>query len=332
MASPVALQGQGGFHDENRMATFSLASPNKSPLSSDYDDRTRIMDKAVFHEGKACDAVIKVIEARENHQRSNVRFPEAELHAAPVEVVCHIGDVLYAFEHTGIEPFAGQIRGGKNYCRFVEPLQAALDHNLIPEDSVELMMPHGAIDKLSARDYARVAAILIEWVRVTAPNLERADIGRRIIPILNIHLEGVPFPVSLHRSRAMGGMRNRFYVSSYLGTDIEPAREQRVQTGYDKKIGKLNHWKDNGGARTVLILEENDIQLTNHHNVTEAVLAVEKQSNAIADEVYLVSTSVENTWWVTRIRSDAKTIYEVENWWERTWELDSASLVDITGR
>ncbi len=58
-----------------------------------------------FNEGKACDAVIRHIEAREGQPRGNIRFPEREKHAAPVELICQIGGRLYAFEHSGIEPF-----------------------------------------------------------------------------------------------------------------------------------------------------------------------------------------------------------------------------------
>lgn len=58
-----------------------------------------------FNEGKACDAVIRRIEAREGHTRTELRFPEREHHSAPVELTCRIGHHLFAFEHTSIEPF-----------------------------------------------------------------------------------------------------------------------------------------------------------------------------------------------------------------------------------
>jgi hypothetical protein len=59
-----------------------------------------------FNEGKVCDAVIRRLEAREGHRRKDLRSPEREGHVAPVELICRIGDRLFAFEHTGIEPFA----------------------------------------------------------------------------------------------------------------------------------------------------------------------------------------------------------------------------------
>ena len=62
-----------------------------------------------FSEGKACDAVIRHIEAREGNARQDVRSPEQQGDVAPVEISCSIGGQLFVFEHTGIEPFEGQI-------------------------------------------------------------------------------------------------------------------------------------------------------------------------------------------------------------------------------
>jgi hypothetical protein len=47
--------------------------------------------------------LISGIEAREGSSRHDVSLPEQEHHAAPVEVVCRIGERLFAFEHTRIE-------------------------------------------------------------------------------------------------------------------------------------------------------------------------------------------------------------------------------------
>ncbi len=63
-----------------------------------------------FNEGKACDAIIRHLETREGGLRQDVRSPERAGHRAPVELTCMIGAHRFAFEHTGIEPFEGQIK------------------------------------------------------------------------------------------------------------------------------------------------------------------------------------------------------------------------------
>jgi len=65
-----------------------------------------------FHEGKACDAVLRRIEAREMAVRRDVIFPEREHHAGPVELICNIGAQKYAVQHTIIEPINKFFRVG----------------------------------------------------------------------------------------------------------------------------------------------------------------------------------------------------------------------------
>jgi hypothetical protein len=51
-----------------------------------------------------------VLEARAGQSRTDVQYPEKARHAVPIEMTCKIDDVLFAFEHTGIEPFAGHLK------------------------------------------------------------------------------------------------------------------------------------------------------------------------------------------------------------------------------
>jgi hypothetical protein len=55
-----------------------------------------------FNEGRACDAVVRLLEKRGGAVRQHVRWPERECHAAPVDLVCNVGPKLFAIEHTGI--------------------------------------------------------------------------------------------------------------------------------------------------------------------------------------------------------------------------------------
>jgi hypothetical protein len=79
------------------------------------------------HEGKACDAVIRRIEAREGHSRSDLTFPEKKQDwAAAVEVTCRIGDQLFAFEHTTIEPFERHLELEARASAHFQPIQDRL--------------------------------------------------------------------------------------------------------------------------------------------------------------------------------------------------------------
>jgi hypothetical protein len=81
-------------------------------------------ERMQFNEGKACDAVLRHLEAREGTARSKIRWPEEEHHAGPVELVCNLGSALYALEHTGIEPFEGLVQLNQEAERVFGPIDA----------------------------------------------------------------------------------------------------------------------------------------------------------------------------------------------------------------
>ena len=96
-----------------------------------------------------------------------------------------------------------------------------------------------------------------------------------------------------------------------------------------KKYGKLYKWKRNEGARSILVLEENDMSLTNHQVVADAMASAEAGRSDAPDEVFLVSTFRSNPWWVTCLRRDGTNYYDDG---ERFHELDPVSLTQLTKR
>jgi len=97
---------------------------------------------------------------------------------------------------------------------------------------------------------------------------------------------------------------------------------------YDNKAPKLSQWKASG-ARTILILEEDDIFLTNHFNVADAIAQVETSRTDRPDEIYLLSV-LTSKWLITRLRLDDKTLYDLPVD-DRFWETLPSTLVNVTG-
>ncbi len=232
-------------------------------------------DDMTFNEGKACDAVIRVLEAREGQTREDLRSPEQDGHAAPIELTCRIGDRLFAFEHTGIEPFPGHVQLQAEAKRHFHPIEAMLAGKLPPTETFELRIPVKATQGLRTKDLQRVQGSLAAWVEATAPTLPLAPYGRYVVPIQSVQPPGVPFEVSLHRWKTVIPP-DRFQISHTV-TDLESARELRIQKACASKFPKLDAWRSSSGARTVLVLEDNDIQLTNPQNVFDTLKAVERE-------------------------------------------------------
>src|SRR5215472_4138738 len=65
--------------------------------------------------------------------RHDFTLPEKQGHMAPIEVACRIGKRLFAFEHTRIEPFEGQIRLQADAPEHFNPVAERLAGILSPD-------------------------------------------------------------------------------------------------------------------------------------------------------------------------------------------------------
>ena len=84
------------------------------------------------------------------------------------------------------------------------------------------------------------------------------------------------------------------------------------------------------GRRTILILEEDDIFLTNHFDVADALAKVEASRTNRPDKIYLLSV-LTSMWLITRLRLGDKTLYDLPID-DRFWETQPSALVDLTGQ
>jgi hypothetical protein len=104
------------------------------------------------------------------------------------------------------------------------------------------------------------------------------------------------------------------------GTDVGFLEMSRLRSS------ETHAWKRGDGAHTVLVLEENDISLTNHQCVTDALAKVEAGMSDIPDEVFLVTTTFAK-WQVSCLRRDGANYYDDD---ERFHEVDPATLTNLT--
>src|SRR5712691_4776232 len=187
-----------------------------------------------YNEGKAIDAVLRRIEARDQAIRLNDgRSPDDLNDPGPlrrVDYVCTVGNVLYAFEHTGIEPFADQIvlevQNRKLFGPIVERFSNRADRELW-----ELHVPVEASAGLTGVQVGRVRDALIKWVEL---NTDRFPVTLLYDRYANPHLGetalDVPFPVSLHRGSLdshhfprESPLCGQFMTKYFVAGDVEQA-------------------------------------------------------------------------------------------------------------
>ncbi len=111
------------------------------------------LDKEVMaiqnNEGKACDAVVKLLEKRTRKVRADVSCPEKTGIGPPVELRLHLGSQSYAVEHTQIEAFADQIHTAEEFGRFISPVTNELSGTLPGPAVVTVLVGGRPAERLS---------------------------------------------------------------------------------------------------------------------------------------------------------------------------------------
>jgi hypothetical protein len=121
--------------------TLLEASELRKMLEAKWNGQRKKRPMLGFNEGKVCEAIVRRLEERDQHKRTNLRWPEQEKHKFPVEVAFTLGDQLYALEHTGIEPFEGHLRMEARTEKLFAPIADALKNNLGTDALFELYLP-----------------------------------------------------------------------------------------------------------------------------------------------------------------------------------------------
>ena len=191
-------------------------------------------------------------------------------------------------------------------------------------------MPLKATEGLRGKALASLQEALAAYVLAKVPTLPMGKVGRYVMPIQSEQPPGVDFEVSLHRWPRSWHVK-KFAIVQNINEDLEAARRARMLRAYKKKAPKLAAWQAQG-ARTILILEDNDIQNSSEHLVAEALLHAERNTGCgKPDEVYLVNT-FSSAWFGHVVRIDDKTDFDFdyESQSDRYWEINPTLLVDAT--
>ena len=289
----------------------------------------------VSNEGKTCDAVIRIIEERTGGSRADVCFPDKDHCGPPVDVRLRIGASVYAIEHTLIEAFEGQITKEVQFATLIEPIVRELSGRLPSPGRYYLTFP---IDTRLGAKQNEIGAIqrrLVHWVQDRAEHLyvEQPVRGSKSEQPFGYEArctevpQGVPFEVTLTRRLHWNDTTRHegflFPMRSGPG-DVEAMRRSRIAGALARKCPKLKRCKD-GGAISILVLEESDIAFSDHLSIGDALGQSLAARNDHPDEIFLVSTVVPPWTIWSVVRGD--TLFPAEG----LVEFDPAHLVDLTG-
>ncbi len=288
------------------------------------------------NEGKACDAIVRLLEMRTGERRTDIRYPELDGRGPPVELRLSVGGQDYAIEHTQIEAFEDQIQTGEEFGRLINPVVKELSGRLPGPGIYYLYFPIDARVGAKGNELDKARSDLTEWVgeharRLHAKNPEKPTRERNprgFEDEYKARPPGFPYEVTLRREAHWSLSTQHDGVllpGRYAPEEVEALRTVRLQTALDRKCPKLWRCKEDG-ARTVLVLEDNDISLSNYVIIGDALAGLLNERPNLPDEIYLVESAI-NRWHVRVMKYDEEYFPE-----EDLTVFDSAELVDITGR
>ena len=275
------------------------------------------MSQTQSNEGKCCDAVLRVLEHRLNTQRADLHVPDrADRTQKRVDLCARLGANRYVLEHTRIDSFEGAVTISVHFSDFVTPIEERLSGVLPGPAYHTLLLPQDQWFRRGLRDIKKhtpkAQADVVEWVSVEAPRLYQQALAAGLYFRHVSAVRELPNMYPVHLNCTLTGPPSEtvtgvFSVARTTDYDLEEQRFERLRRALADKCPKLQRCKERG-ARTVLVLEDDDIANSNSVVVREALNRVAEERTDLPDEIYLVETKV-NTWHMWPMNSAAATCF-----------------------
>jgi hypothetical protein len=240
--------------------------------------------------------VLKDLQERLKFSVSSLKWADQEERIAEaVELVVGTTKGPFAFEHTRVEAFEGQIGDGQRFLDIVWELEAFPPEGL--RGPLKATFALFASGKVGRGELATIKGELARWLLEADANLrpgaaEQKTFGRA--------------EISVRVEKREGGLKPLIF-SRWLDPsfDLEAARRERISLALSRKLPKLRE-ASRGGAG-VLILESNDVALSNRIVICETVISLSKDIAWIPEYVFVLETENE-PWLVCPLK-------EGEEWW-----------------
>lgn len=269
------------------------------------------------NERRACDAVVRLLEVRTGEIRKDVRHPEVDGVGPPVDLRLGLGAQEFAVEHTLIESFEGQIKIGEVFSKISRHLRRSLSGGLPRPALHQLKVPVSV--SLPQKKARRSQALdsLVNWIREGARCMDRRSQGqieplrnplrsddciREVFPDFACEMELRRWPNAVLLGREPGDLDT---TQICPGDEVlEKLRAERLKRAYSDKCPKLERTKAEG-ARTVLVLENEDIALARFDLIGSLIPMLLAERATAPDEIYLAETHT-NPWWVWLMKCDGE--------------------------
>ncbi|MDE0716757.1 MAG: hypothetical protein OXH64_02335 [Rhodospirillaceae bacterium] len=266
--------------------------------------------------------------------RADLHFPDrGDRTEKRVDVCVRIGEKRYVLEHTRIDPFENAVGIGKAFSDFVTPIEDRFSSTLPGPAHYGLTLP---LDhRFEKRLLTRAQEEIIDWVSVEAKRLYEKARASKFLTKPTTTAREFPglIPYSVRLSCTLMGepsdnATGQFYAVRATDTDLEKQRFKRLCRAFTDKFPKLEQCKDRG-ARTILVLENNDNFLSNSVTIRESLNRAAEERTDLPDEIYLVWAPPKTaTWYLFPMNPAADSLF-LPDFDVECKALESADLKDL---
>jgi hypothetical protein len=276
------------------------------------------------NEGRCCDAVLSILEGGQGGAREILSMDTPQ--SRGVEIRCRIRGTVYALEHTLVDPYPDKRRDDREFLGVMGELERSLSRStgLRTDGSYHLYVESHAFRGRRRPQIPLIQEGIRAWVLANAHRLEPPAIGHT--QELSAGPPSVPVRVRLQFT-LWPGWGGLLLTGRMAPPDLPRERRERLSAALLKKGPKL-HAEHTACARTVLILEDDDVALSNPIEIGAALHAELAKLNYSIEEVYLVDTKLLDRWQVWRMKQGANLWpTRLEN--PELWEFPPAQLNDL---
>lgn len=225
-----------------------------------------------------CAFVRQILSSRSGEAITVTARPDATNRSIPaVEELWESASHRYAAEHTRLESYGGQIESEAKLGRLMLPVRQFLVGRLPGSHVLTVRVSQTQAARVKFEDAHRE---IIELTLRAAPELKD---GETIV----LSSARLPFTVQLHRRH--GNRGSHVAIHCLIDGDGEDLRLQRMRRALNDKCPKLATWSADGRT-SILILEANDIQLSNASTAFHAFRRAVAERSDQPDVVVFVET------------------------------------------
>lgn len=276
------------------------------------------------NEGRCCDAVLRIIE-QDLHASREILSRDTPA-SRGIEIRCRIGGVAYALEHTLIDPYPNKRDDDRQFMAVMGELERSLPGQgiLRTDCTYEAWVEIHAFRGRKRSETPGMYEAIKSWIVTAVPKLD----PQAAYDTLELGASPPTVPVRvLLKCTKWPGRGDTLRIGRLVRNTLPDERRQRIRAALEKKGPKL-HAEHRVGARTVLILENDDGALSNPIEIGAALHAEVANSPYSVDDVYLIDTDRPDGWHMWRMKQSER------SWPQRfenppSWEFSPENLTDI---